>query len=172
VGHADGLRAGASAFHGTLDFSALLDGLPAPITADLTESQWLGSIEYANGNFLMDAEYGRSRDHLTESETPSARETSEHGYALAGYRWRPWLMTTLYYSLMYPHVGDHNGVANQQHDAALSFRFDITAHWIVKLEAHFMRGTAALDSTLNNNVPLSDLTNQWVLFAAKTTAYF
>jgi hypothetical protein len=42
----------------------------------------------------------------------------------------------------------------------------------VKLEAHFMRGTAALDSSLNNNVPLSDLTNQWVLFAAKTTAYF
>ncbi|HEY3802362.1 MAG TPA: hypothetical protein VGL61_07130 [Kofleriaceae bacterium] len=168
----DGLRAGASAFHGTLDINAILSGFPEPITIDLTETQWLASVEYANEGFLLDAEYGRIRDHTTETSLGSEHPTAEHGYALAGYRWRPWLMTTLYYSLMYPRVGDHNGVANQQHDAALSFRFDITAHWIVKLEAHFMRGTAALDSSLNNNVPLSDLTNQWVLFAAKTTAYF
>jgi hypothetical protein len=168
----EGLRAGASAFHAMLDFTAQIDGVPQPITVDLTQTQWLASVEYAHDDFLIDAEYGRSRSHVTESEVPSVRETAEHGYVLAGYHWRPWLMTTLYYSLEYPHVGDHNGIANQQHDAALSFRFDITAHWIVKLEAHFMRGTAELDPSLNNNLPLSDLTNQWALFAAKTTAYF
>ncbi len=166
-----GLRAGASAFHAELSLTAALAGVPQPVTADLTQTQWLGSVEYNNDGFLLAAEYGRSRSHTTESSV-SALETGEHGYAMAGYHWRPWLMSTLYYSLMYPDVGRRSGQANQQHDAAASFRFDITAHWLVKLEVHYLRGTAELDPSLNDNVPLTELTNQWVLFAAKMTAYF
>jgi hypothetical protein len=51
-------------------------------------------------------------------------------------------------------------------------RFDITPHWILKLEGHFLRGTAALSSDLNGGRPLADLVNQWWLLAAKTTVYF
>jgi hypothetical protein len=167
-----GLRAGVSAFHGTLELTALEAGLPAPITLDLTQTQYLASVEYANDGFLLAAEYGRSRTHSTESGFGSFHDIGEHGYALAGYRWNPWLQTTLYYSLMYPDVARRSGQQNQQHDAAAAFRFDISPHWLVKLEAHYMRGTAALDPALNDNQPLSALTNQWVLFAAKTTAYF
>jgi hypothetical protein len=168
-----GLRAGASAFHGTLSITAGITGVPEPVTLDITQTQWLGSVEYNNDGFLLAAEYGRARTHATESVVDENERTiGEHGYAMAGYHWRPWLMSTLYYSLMYPEVGHRSGQANQQHDAAASFRFDITAHWLVKLEVHYLRGTAELDPSLNDNIPLSELTNQWVLFAAKTTAYF
>jgi len=51
-------------------------------------------------------------------------------------------------------------------------RFDLSPHWILKFEGHFLRGTAALSSALNDNRPLSDLVNQWWLVAAKTTVYF
>jgi hypothetical protein len=167
-----GLRAGASAFHATLDTTARETGVPTPIGLEITQTQWLASVEYSNNGFLLAAEYGRSRSHTTESIIGSARLIAEHGYALAGYRWNPWFQSTLYYSLMYPEVGHRSGQQNQQHDAAASFRFDISPHWLVKLEAHYMRGTAALGPTLNDNQPLSALTNQWVLFVAKTTAYF
>jgi hypothetical protein len=93
-------------------------------------------------------------------------------YGLASYHWRPWLQTTLYYSLSYPNLRDTSGADHHQHDACGSVRFDINPHWILKLEAHYMRGTAALDSTLNEGVAREDLANQWGLFAAKTTVYF
>jgi hypothetical protein len=166
-----GLRAGASAYNGKLDVTALVTGAPAPVTLDLTQTQWLGSVEYNNDALLIAAEYGRSYSTTTEASVTS-HQIGEHGYALAGYRWAHWFETTLYYSLMFPEVGHRSGQANQQNDAALSLRFDITAHWLVKLEAHYMRGTAALDPSINDNEPLTALTNQWALFAAKTTAYF
>lgn len=166
-----GLRAGMSAYSGKLDVTAQLTGAPAPIALDLTQEQWLGSVEYSNNGFLLAAEYGRSYSTTTEAGVRS-HEVGEHGYGLAAYRWLPWFQTMLYYSLLYPDVGQRSGEANQEHDAALSLRFDINTHWLVKLEAHVLRGTAALDPSINNNVPLTELTNQWALFAAKTTAYF
>ena len=90
---------------------------------------------------------------------------------IAGVHWA-WLQTTAYYSLLYPNVDLHSGPANQQHDAALSLRFDVTPHWLFKLEGHFMRGTAALSPALNNDTPNADLVDQWWLLAAKTTVYF
>jgi hypothetical protein len=48
----------------------------------------------------------------------------------------------------------------------------VNAHWLVKLEAHYMAGTAALPSALNDNVPLGALARNWAVFLAKTTAYF
>jgi len=167
-----GLRGGVSAFHGSVDITALLTGMTMPITADVTQTAYLASVEYANDGFLLAAEYGRTRSHETESGLGSFRRIGEMGYAMAGYRWMPWLQTTLYYSLEYPEVGHRSGQQNQQHDAAMAFRFDISSHWLVKIEAHYMRGTAGLDPSLNNNTPQSMLTNQWALLAAKMTAYF
>jgi hypothetical protein len=59
-----------------------------------------------------------------------------------------------------------------QHDVAATLRFDINSHWLVKLEGHFMSGTAELDPSINGNVPTSDLQENWAVFLAKTTAYF
>jgi hypothetical protein len=55
---------------------------------------------------------------------------------------------------------------------AATLRFDINSHWLVKLEVHYMRGTAALSSPLNDGRRLVDLTRTWGLFLVKTTAYF
>ena len=57
-------------------------------------------------------------------------------------------------------------------DAALTTRFDINEHWLVKVEVHGLRGTAALDSTLNDNRDTAGLVNQWGMLVVKTTAYF
>jgi len=43
---------------------------------------------------------------------------------------------------------------------------------LLKLEGHYLAGTAALNPALNDNVPSSALPNTWVAFLAKTTAYF
>lgn len=174
----DGLRAGVSALAGEIDADYMLTAMPqlSGLTLELTQENYLGSLEYASDGFLFQAEYLWSHAHETTYATgmPTANLwiRAEGMYGLASYHWRPWLQTTLYYSLLYPNLRDTSGPDHHQHDAAASVRFDINAHWILKLEAHYLRGTAVLDSTLNEGVAREDLANQWGLFAAKTTVYF
>ena len=42
----------------------------------------------------------------------------------------------------------------------------------MKLEAHYLNGTADVSSALNSNIPQSALQQSWSMFLAKTTAYF
>jgi hypothetical protein len=42
----------------------------------------------------------------------------------------------------------------------------------LKLEGHFMSGTAALNPALNDGTPRAELTRDWGAFFAKTTAFF
>jgi len=60
----------------------------------------------------------------------------------------------------------------QQHDAALTLRFDLDVHWLLKLEGHYLVGTADVNPALNGGLPRADLTRSWGAFLAKTTAYF
>ena len=64
------------------------------------------------------------------------------------------------------------GRAWSQHDVALTLRFDINRYWLVKLEGHYMRGTAQLSPDINDNRPRTELDPSWLLFLAKTTLYF
>jgi hypothetical protein len=43
---------------------------------------------------------------------------------------------------------------------------------LLKLEGHYMSGTATLDPALNDDTPRSELARDWGAFFAKTTAYF
>lgn len=169
----EGLRVGASVLNGEIEGEfAILGMSPPPVVAlDVKATNWLASIEYLRRGVLLAAEYGRAIGESTVGTTVT-HTTAEHAYALAGYRWRPWLQNTLYFSLLYPDVRQRAGREHHQYDAAGAVRFDLSPHWIVKLEAHLLRGTAALSSELNGNRPLSDLVNQWWLAAAKTTVYF
>jgi len=169
----DGLRAGFSSLAGEIDADYAFTAMPqlTGMTVQLVQDNYMGSLEYASDGFLFQAEYLWSHAH----ETTSAGVVwvrAEGMYGLASYHVRPWLQTTLYYSLLYPNLRDTSGPDHHQHDAAASVRFDINAHWILKLEAHYLRGTAAIDSSLNEGVAREDLANQWALFAAKTTVYF
>lgn len=140
---------------------------------------WVGSIEYARDALLIAAEYSRWHTSV-DSNTPSlfpgpnveTSSTSERAYLMASYRITNWFTPGTYYSVYFPNVHDRTGRAARQHDVAATLRFDINAYWLVKLEGHFMHGTAGLESRINDNQPLARLTDNWWVFMTKTTAYF
>lgn len=168
-------------------------GLPAGFSGDLPLKipalLGVGSVEYSANDLLVAAEYSRWRVSI-ESPIPALaaeKSVSERFYVMSSYHVRPWLSPGLYYSVMFPHASDRSGKkpepdsppnapplgrAAYQHDLGATVRFDLNPYWIVKVEGHFMHGTAGLDSSLNDNVPLSSLTRDWGVFLVKTTAYF
>ncbi len=170
----DGLRIGGSLQALRIDISALAG--TSSVTIEAPAVLWVGSIEYAAGDLLLAAEYSRwsvgenSNNTMVFPTSPTV--TSEHGYVLAAYRAARWLQPGVYYSVLFPNVDDRNGRENMQHDFATTLRFDINSHWLVKLEGHYMIGTAGLDPTLNNNTPLNLLDRSWGVGLVKTTAYF
>lgn len=166
----DGLRLGISALAGRVEGDFLQ--LDQRIQLGLTQVNWLASLEYVRHDVSLAAEYGRGRTtstldnaslRLSETEV-----TGEFGYVMAGYRLSSRLVPTAYYSLTYPNVEEREGKTQRQHDAALCLRFDLTPHWLLKVEGHNLRGAAAVSTTLNPD----GLSNRWWLFAAKTTVYF
>lgn len=169
----EGLRFGGSAQALRLDTTLLQD--TNQIIAKIPVTLWVASIEYAFGNLQLATEYGRWHVRTSSSAPdliPRTAVDNERAYVLAAYRLSDWFEPGAYYSAFFPNSKQHTGTAAQEHDVALSLRFDINAHWLFKLEGHYMLGTADLNSSLNDNRPLSDLTRQWGAFFAKTTAYF
>lgn len=184
-----GLRVGGSFQALRLDFTVSPPpNLPMPVaggSGHVMVVQWLGSAEYIGEHLLLAAEYGRWHTNL-ESNTalvPPARTTQERFYVMGAYRLRPWVTPGLYVSALYPNVDNRDGEkmvngmpapgrAAYQHALAATVRFDITANWLFKLEMHGMHGTAELERPLNGNAQLSTLTENWLVFLAKTTLYF
>lgn len=149
----------------------------------------IASLEYSAHDLLFAAEYSRWQVGLQSPVAAfSAPDTvSERMYAAAAYHVAPWFTPGVYYSLMYANVDDRggheppqgalpgsaaSGHAAYQHDVAMTLRYDLNAFWIVKLEGHYMHGTAGLTSALNDNRLLSSLPEDWVVALLKTTAYF
>jgi hypothetical protein len=177
----DGLRAGGSVQ--ALRFEGNLTVPPTPGVMgsggsgklELPALLWVASLEYAAHDALFAAEYSRWRVKIETTPStlfPNSDTTSERFYVMAAYRLRHWFTPGAYYSVIYPNVEDRKGRDAWQHDAAATLRFDINAHWLLKLEGHYMKGTADLQTNLNNNVPKIRLERDWGLLLAKTTAYF
>ena len=181
----EGLRVGGSLQILRLDFGAtftLPAAMPPPatmttaVTAAFPVVIWVSSLEYAAHDWLLAAEYSRWHAKVEDSSDPTllanAAAVSERAYAMTAYRVRRWLQPGVYYSLYFPNVDMRTGPAGVQHDASGTLRFDINDHWLVKVEGHYMHGTAALVPALNNGTPASALTEDWGVFFVKTTAYF
>jgi hypothetical protein len=154
---------------------ALPDDFDGKVGATVPALLWVASIEYWAHDLLLAAEYSRWQLKLNSSAPtllPEVTETNERMYAMAAYRVSSWLQPGVYYSLYYPEVDDRKGRDAYQRDAAATLRFDLNSYWLVKLEGHYMVGTAALNSSLNGNQPLASLVREWGLFLIKTTAYF
>jgi hypothetical protein len=170
----EGLRVGGSLQALRLD-TTLLEGTNS-VTLQIPATLWVGSVEYAAGDLLLAAEYSRwyvgaeSSNPSIFPQTPTI--ASERAYAMATYRASKWLQPGAYYSILFPDVDHRDGRENFQHDIATTLRMDINRHWLVKLEGHYMFGTAGLDPTLNNNTPLTSLNQAWEAMFVKTTAYF
>lgn len=189
-----GLRMGGSLQKLRLDTDLLFDAtaystlqmmgrLPASfkgnVSVKIPALLWVGSIEYSAHDLLLAAEYSRwhvsvdsGQPLLFPGPMSNATSTSERAYAMVAYRFASWFQPGVYYSLYFPNVDHRSGRQSQQHDAAGTLRFDINDYWLVKLEGHYMHGTAALSPTLNDNLPLAQLSQDWGLFLVKTTAYF
>jgi hypothetical protein len=177
----EGLRAGGSVQVLRLD----TDLQNARGVATLRVPAWLsmGSLEYSAHDWLIAAELGRWRSKVDSSNPMAFPEqpwtNSDRFYGMVAYRVAPLLQVGAYYSRYYKAINPNlppeqqlrSNRENHQHDVAGTLRFDINDHWLVKLEGHFMKGTAALDATINDR-PIANLSSRWAVFMVKTTAYF
>ncbi len=166
----DGLRVGVT---GVYLRAVATANYPPPMLLTVTANEYAGvaSIEYAAHDLLLAAEYGRTRvkNHYDPLLVPDTTVTSEGGYLLSAYRLKRWLQPAAFYSLLYPNHDIRQGRENVQHDLAGTLRFDVNDYWIIKVEAHYMHGTASLagSSDVRAAMPAN-----WGLFVVKTTAYF
>ncbi len=171
----EGLRLGGSLQFLRLDTHLLTPAGPAPVALRIPVTLWVASAEYVVRDLLFAIEYSRWIVKTESSNTavfPNGSTTSERAYALASYRVNSWLQTGAYYSLYFPDADKRGGRETRQNDFAFTLRFDVNRYWLIKLEGHYLHGTAALSPTLNDNTPLKALEPNWALFAVKTTAYF
>ena len=173
----EGLRLGGSVQTLRLDTRLLLKKSMKTVDVQIPATLSVASIEYSAHDLLLAAEYSRWFVKADSSDPmvypPSPLVTSERAYAMMAYHATKWLQPGAYYSLFFPNADNRSGGReNMQHDIATTLRFDINSNWLVKLEGHYMMGTAALTPTLNNNAKLGDLERAWGVFLLKTTAYF
>jgi hypothetical protein len=173
----DGLRLGGSAQTVRIDFDVNVATLATKVQFPVR--LWLGSLEYAADALTLAAEYGRWHGKFKSTNPllfPEVEATNERFYAMGALRVTSWLQPGVYYSVLYPNVDDRKGRDSWQHDLAGTLRFDINQHWLLKLEGHYMKGTAGLDDSvdkqLNDNKPLKELARQWLVLLLKTTVYF
>jgi hypothetical protein len=195
----EGLRAGGSVEDVELDVTA--SGLPMPTPTSPSSGYitnrsllWVASAEYTLGDAVLSAEYSRWHSKQDSNVEPGSDSESERLYAMLTYRATPWYQLGAYYSLLFPYVDNRWGntppasptaptcyrprpmatgtkTACWQHDVSLTARFDLTPNWLVKLEAHFMDGTAGLTNPLSVSAPPVGV-RDWAVFLAKTTVYF
>lgn len=136
---------------------------------------WVASAEYTLNDLHIAAEYSKWRVDLRPIAllSPHALQMiSERYYGMISYSFNNWLQPSFYAAALYPNIEHRSKRSDVQYDYATSFRFDLTKFWLVKLEGHYMSGTAGLDPALNNNKPKQELAKDWTLFLAKTTLYF
>jgi hypothetical protein len=169
----EGVRVGGSLQVLRLDLTLLANA--KPLWVEVPAVLAVGSADYSFHDLALTAEYSRWRSKVDSSDStlfPSTPTVSERAYGMATYRLTTWLQAGAYYSLLFPDVDHRSGRANVQHDVAATVRLDINTHWLVKLEGHYMAGTAGLNPMLNDNTPRTALDRYWGAFFAKTTAYF
>lgn len=185
----EGLTAGASGQAVRFDADYLLDPavlaalqaamlLPAEQTSDLAVkfrvTRWIASLQYAAYDLDVSAEYSRWTGEFY-SRAPGLfppHTVNERYYLMASYR-LDWFTPGIYYSGYFQNVDQRKGKENYTHDIALTTRFDLNAHWLLKLEGHVARGTAALDNkALNGGAERTELEPTWAAFLIKTTAYY
>lgn len=169
----EGLRVGGSVLAVALDTTVFVAGMPMPIAIENRSLLAMGSVEYGISNLIVRAEYSRwHADQESVIADSNLSVTSERAYALLAYRFAPLFQAGAYYALYFPDVDQREGRANQQHDVALTLRFDLNEHWLLKLEGHYMNGTAGLVGPLQLGPPPVAEERSWAVFLAKTTAYF
>ena len=167
----DGLRLSGSALAARLEATYVLPMMPV-ISASTDLYGALGSVEYAARDLLLQWEYTQTRSENSSTNPaviPIFATVSEGTYVLGAYRVTRWFQPAVYYSMFHPNRNVRSGRENVQHDVSATLRFDVNANWIIKLEGHYMRGTAGVPGT---PVTRALAPENWALFLIKTTATF
>jgi hypothetical protein len=168
-----GLRLGGTYLQLHLDSQVFVPMMAAPLAIENDSYTWLASLEYAFRAFTMVAEYGRGHsDQRSVIPGNTLEVTGDGGYVMFSYVVAPWFQPALYYSLKFNDVNVRDGLENKQHDVSLTLRFDINRFWLVKLEGHYMAGTAGLVNPLRFGPPPANPERHWGVFLIKTTASF
>lgn len=152
------------------------------ITIDVERWSVVSSIEYTWQNLRFAAEYrleNTKNDWLGIADAFDSEVDAEGYYLELSYRFSRWLEMGTYYSKFYPNKDDKDGKQNiaygmddflaWQKDFAISARFDINDHWLIKLEGHYMDGAA--DWLFTNDNPDGMEQNDFLL-AGKVTFNF
>ena len=137
------------------------------------------SAEWFTGSWTFQFEY-RTMNRTTDRRNgpvllESARSRNESWYLAAAYRLNSWFEVGSYYTEYYEDASNRNGsdlpVPSDgfQKDLALTLRFDPKPWCLLKLEAHYIEGTALLHNPGSN--PIRDDRGWWLL-TAKTTFNF
>ncbi len=150
-------------------------GLLDPLSVKFRVSRWVASLQYTVYDLELSAEYSRWIGEFY-SRAPALfprKVVNERYYAMASYRVNEWFTPGVYYSAHFDNIDQRHRRGGFQHDVAFTARYDLNAHWMLKLEGHVIHGTAALDNrALNDGAERDTLAPTWGLFLAKTTAYF
>lgn len=150
------------------------------LTANINEATLqIYSTEYNRGNFTGASEY-----HLHTTKSQFNESTYEAFYIQGAYRLTEWFEVGSYYSMAYWDKDNHRGrpvtglldsqqpfIPNHkawQKEITITTRFDITHFWLVKLEVHFIDGTALAYPPEGKDYTDSN----WMLYAIKTTFNF
>jgi len=184
----EGLRFSATGRWTNLEYDGITTnnfayGPGLPLNIDLDNMQiYTVSGEYVRGPWTFNSEIVAYRSEMPvrldripvdtdndgEPDTTTSALLSDSMYDMMGYYWggayrfTKWFELGSYYSI---YVDEMN---NRVKDLALTGRFDITDHWIFKLEGHYFQGGEIAYFTMNPN----GLEDYWFLFAAKMTFSF
>lgn len=134
------------------------------------------SIEYNHGPLTFAAEYLRHvmKTDLPTALSPYARIDWDAFYIMLSYRFSEWFEAGANYSSSYWDRDNHQGrgfvhdYQAWQKDMTLSARFDITYFWLLKMEIHFINGTALAFPPEDKDFEGEN----WVMYAIKTTFSF
>ncbi|MDP0498937.1 MAG: hypothetical protein Q7P63_02450 [Verrucomicrobiota bacterium JB022] len=147
-----------------------------------TYERQLLSAEYATGDWVFAFEVGHDYTRAGVTTTspfyPPFAGTNEstYGYVSAARRINDWLELGAYYS----YSKDTAEVTGfdltlpdlEQHDFAISAKFDVTSYMIFKLEAHYMDGVGKIFSSYEHPQPFDQREDNWMFFAAKVSFYY
>jgi len=176
-----GLRAGLAAIESidyNFDYSiSPLIGGPGDIHSSLDTTGLHPSLEYQWKNWTFQTEYRVNYQTVdnTSGGRPynagSGHAANETWYAAAAYRFNKWFEAGTYYTEDYNDLYDTGNSKQYQKDLALSFRFDPTDWWIIKIEGHYLHGTGLLHDNADNPIGGQD-DRGWFMLDLKTTVSF
>lgn len=137
------------------------------------------SLEYTWKSWTFQAEYytyvlnGHNYNNVgfpTDSIGGSQHSHPDSWYVSAAYRFNKWFEAGTYYTEHYNDVDHRNNTPDSnQKDVAHTLRFDPKDWWVIKVEGHYLNGTALLNDDAANPTRNS---NGWFMLAVKTTLSF